>query len=105
MSKGSTLFNGMFEDAPEVEKKQRGRDSSLIEQRNEKLLHRYFFYGHYTKYRTDYIYEQLMFEFDLTEERIFRLISKHSNAIKQLRNDPPTIKQLAEKYPFYNWSL
>ncbi len=107
MGRGQKAFNLFNQevDNSTSENKQRGRDRDLITQRNEKLLHRYLFYGLYTDKRRPVVLKQLTLEFDLTEERINRLISEMFDELQMLRNDPPSIKKLAEKYPFFNWSV
>lgn len=107
MGRGQKIFNLFNEEVEQntSETKQRGRDRDLIAQRNEKLLYRYFFYGYYTDKRNSAVLKQLSLEFDLTEERISRLMSELFDDLQELRQKPPSIKKMAEKYDFFNWSV
>lgn len=107
MARGSATFNSLFGDltpAQTTETLSKGRNDALHAARNEFLLDRYFYYGHYTDKRMDAILK-IMSETEvfLTERRIYDIVMDNLVYLKQLRQTPPTLKDLQKKYPHIIW--
>lgn len=103
--RGTANFNSLFSDIlPELTKQEgKGRSPDLNARRDELILYRYFFYGANTPYRYDLIISTLSEEFFLSERRIQDIISTHAILLRQLRQKPPVLTQLKEKYPHLIW--
>jgi len=101
MRGSNTLFADIFEtQAPTRLKK--GRSADLIARRNELLVHRYFYYGQ-QKIRYDVILEKVGTEFFVSVHTIPDIIASHIQVLKQIKDNPPTSKELQKKWPFLVW--
>lgn len=106
MARGSATFNSLFGDLTptQTETLNKGRDAALHAARNEFLLDRYFYYGHYTDKRMDAILKTMSeTEVFLSERRIYDIVMENLPYLKQLRQAPPSIKDLQRKYPHIVW--
>lgn len=106
MARGLTLFNNLIEDeAPVLEKQQKGRSKALISKRDELLLDRLYFFKKTFRLDYDYVLEVLSGEFFLTEGTIPRLIEKAGNQpyIRTLRISQPERNELEKKWPHLVW--
>lgn len=104
---GVRSFNTLFAEEPqkpEEKKLQRGRDADLAARSIEELLHRYLYYGLYTDKRYDVIIHQLTVERHITARRISDIIQENMETLAALRKNPPSLKELREKYPHLVWA-
>ena len=100
-----SLFNGLF--IPTVEKtenKQRPRNFFQPE-RNEALVHRYYFHAEMNRLRYDDCIRQLEIEFHITAPRIISVLTQCTGQIESVINSKPTIKDLEIKFPWYSWRV
>lgn len=104
--RGSTFFHQLFndkkDDKPVVRK---GRSVVLVQERNELLLLRYYFYGNYSELRHNAVLKRLKEEFFLSETRILDIISQNHDALRRIKNERITLQELRKEYPHFNWSL
>ena len=104
MSRGSnTLFADIFENAKPVEKQRKGRSSTLIAQRNECLIDRYYYYGKFHNSRYSFILKTLSTEFFISEVTIPEVIDDNFNLLSQLKTLQPNTKYFKDKWPFLQW--
>lgn len=100
-----SLFANIFIDtAVNPAPKQRPRNFYLPE-RNEALVHRYYFHAEINRMRFDDCIKQLEMEFHLTNPRIIAVLTQCTNEIKRLHETKPCIKEFEKKYPWYSWKL
>jgi hypothetical protein len=81
----------------------KGRSKILIQNRNNLLLTRYWFYAFFTQNRFDIIIKILSFEFKIAERRVADVIQEDSKIVEALKKKRPTLKQLNMMYPFMVW--
>ena len=81
----------------------KGRSQERIAYRNQKLAARFYFYSNILGLKYDHLIQYLEKEFDLTEPRLYDLISEISQDIVNLENNRVTVKQLKKVYPFMSW--
>lgn len=82
-----------------------GRSKALIENRNTKLIYRYYWYVQCQPQRLDYSYiiNQLSNEFDISDVRIIIVLNDCHSQLKQILKEKPTVKDLQKLYPFLSW--
>lgn len=83
----------------------KGRSKELIEDRNNLLFVRYWYYVTFTNNRFDIILELLSFEFKLAQRRVADLLSEDRSVVKTLKQIKPTLKALKQIYPFFVWEV
>lgn len=104
--RGQHLFNDLFADTlpPVVKQPGKGRNQNFDALRNELLIHRYFYYGKFhNELKYEVIISRLSEQFFLTERRIQDVISENAIALRQLRQDPPTVPELKKRWPHLVW--
>lgn len=105
MKKGSRFFENVMEVKKAGQIKGRaGRNADLLRQRNDKLFHRYYYYGKILHKKYEVVLFALSSEFDLSESTITQLIEKSQKRIKEIRDKELTRGQLKKLYPLYNWN-
>lgn len=72
-------------------------------ERNECLMHRYYYYVHCQGKRYDLIINTLSREFFLSPATIPCLIEGNVTIIRQLLDSRPPVEALKLKYPFLTW--
>jgi hypothetical protein len=97
-----SLFSDKFEAAIVKTTKQRPRNFYKPE-RDEALVHRYFYYIEINRLRYDDSIRQLEREFHITAPRIIAVLSEMQSMIERVITDNPTIKELECKFPWLNW--
>lgn len=101
--RGQKLFEEII-TAEELEHKSgRGRDAELSARRNDKLLHRYYYYAIVLRVRIDVLWEKLEWEFDIAQFTCQNIVRDNADKLRQMRNTPPTLEQLKDKYPYWVW--
>lgn len=106
--RGQQTFQSLFPDLTTTcpdKVPGKGRNPEYDAKRNELLLARYFFYGKYTSKRYSWIIAQLASEFFLAQRRITDIIAENTTGLKQLRDNPPTIKELRQRWSHLVWDI
>lgn len=75
-----------------------------IQNRNYRLVARFYFYSTIIGLKFSRVIENLENEFNLSEGRICDLIAENSNIITQLETKNITTSQLRSRFPFMVWS-
>lgn len=100
-----SLFSNLFV-AP-VEKgstKQRPRNYYQPE-RNQALVHRYYYHAEINRLRYDDCIRQLEIEFHLTSPRIISVLTECNGILGSVINSKPTVKELEIKFPWFSWKV
>lgn len=102
--RGQQLFQDLFELPKEpITGPGKGRNGELDEQRNDLLLHRYYFYGHFTDLRYHKIMRRMNREFFLSERRLLDVIQAHTAKLHDIRQCQPSLMDLQRKWPHFIW--
>jgi hypothetical protein len=97
-------FNSFIEKEKPTQDKQRPRNFYMPE-RNTLLVNRYYYYAQFKQYRYDVCLKKLELEFYLTEVRIVFVLSSCSVYLSEVMKSKPTIKELKNKFPHFNWDM
>jgi hypothetical protein len=98
-----SLFANIFVDtAVKPVQKQRPRNYYQPE-RNEALVHRYYFHAEINRMRFDDCIKQLESEFHITAPRIVAVLTQCTSNIQRLHDAKPSLKDLEKKFPWYAW--
>jgi hypothetical protein len=95
-----TLFGDLL--ATE-ERRQKGRDGALLEKRDVRLYHRYYYYRSLLKKSYEEALLELQEDFEISIETIPRIIDKYTTEVRRLMNEGITTVALREKYPKMVW--
>jgi hypothetical protein len=100
-----SLFSSLFvETVPKTAQKQRPRNYYQPE-RNEALVHRYYYHAEMNRLRYDDCIRQLEIEFHITAPRIISVLTECTSIIESVINTKPSIKDLENKFPWYSWKV
>ena len=82
-----------------------GRNSKLMDMRNELMAARLYWYRNFTDKRDDVIYDLLSIEFFLTPIRIQEVLLEDENMVKlqKLKNERPDTKVFKSRWPHWVW--
>lgn len=97
-----TQFFGNTTVAPK--EKQRPRNFFMPE-RNQLLVHRYYFYAEIKGYRYDKCLTELEQDMFITETRLSTVLTECMDLLRQIMQTKPTLKQLQRQFPRLNWNL
>jgi hypothetical protein len=98
-----SIFKDVFETTP-LKKEEKGNGRELLKERNELLIHRYYFYGKFTGSRYLLILNRLSKEMHLSVITIAELLQDNFEAIDKLRHDNPDANYFAKKWPHLIWN-
>ncbi|MFJ1323565.1 hypothetical protein ACILDT_11180 [Capnocytophaga canis] len=71
--------------------------------RNEKLSARFYFYNSLVGLRYEVCVRLLEREFDISESRIYELLSQNNNYITFFERNKYSVNDLRKRYPFMVW--
>jgi DNA invertase Pin-like site-specific DNA recombinase len=104
--RGAATFKNIFDNTLNNEiGKRKGRNSNLIEQRNEALVKRFYFYSAFTKMDYESRIKLIAKEFYISVSTVSQLLAKWQLEIKEIKKQKPKISDLKKEYPHYNWSI
>ncbi|MBV8254994.1 MAG: hypothetical protein JO154_20505 [Chitinophaga sp.] len=101
-----TLFSQLLTTASEdATRRTPGRNRELIARRDERLVHRHYYYLRISKKRYDEIIQLLSEEFDLSGSTIIERLQLENNfqLLKQLTTQQPSLNDLRKRYPWMVW--
>ncbi len=75
-----------------------------IQNRNYRLVARFYFYSTIIGLKFSRVIENLENEFNLSEGRICDLIAQHSDLLTQFETKNVTSTELKQKFPFMVWT-
>ncbi len=102
MRGSNTLFADIFIDEKPVEKQVKGRSASLNSQRNELLVHRFYYHG-LKGLRYDLVIAEISKEFFLTDVTIPKVIADNYPLLTALKKSPPSKQFFQKKWPHLVW--
>ena len=82
----------------------KGHRNVYIEERNEALVHRYYYYNHIKRLRYDDCLINLEKEFFITTNVILQHLVSYGELLKQLGIENHDLKYLRKKYPLFVWA-
>lgn len=100
----SKIFSILTESSKSEHSSQKGRSKQLIAHRDECLVYRYFFYAKIKKLQYDDSLNMLMKEFFISKIRIIELLMINQIQLTELNKSNIEVKDLAKRFPFYNWN-
>lgn len=100
--KNTKTFTSTFREQPAAPSK-RGRSSQLIQQRNQCLTDRYYYYGAFTDKRYEAVVALLSTEFFLTVPTLQDIINNHTNRINELKKEQPPLSYFQQRWPGMRW--
>lgn len=81
----------------------RGRSESLIKQRNEAMVARYYYWAHVKKLKYEECIGNLSLEFYLHERTIIDILIDNSIDISGLVSEKATVQQLKIRFSWFMW--
>lgn len=100
----NSLFQKHISKEVNKEAKQRPRNYFMPE-RNDLLVHRYYFYVHYRNFRFDKCLNILQTEIYITEQTITNVLTVCSEILDDVFKRKPSIKELEKKFPHFHWPI
>lgn len=102
-NKHRKVSNIFANEVASVREGSKGRSSRLIEKRNRAMCNRYYYHQkinscHYAK-----CVEELSTEFFISQIEVTKILRNMAEYLNELRTQPPTIKQLRERWSFMCW--
>jgi hypothetical protein len=82
----------------------RGRSDILIQNRDRKLVLRYYYHTKFKRLKYDDTIRQLIYEFDLAERTITDRLQLLNDMINEVMKDKPPVVELKREYPYYSWT-
>lgn len=82
----------------------KGRNPFLIQNRNNKLAARFYWYSCIIGLNFSRCLENLEEELDISQSRICDLISECGDIISELERNQVTVQQLKTRFPFFSWN-
>lgn len=82
-----------------------GRSPILINQRNQALIHRYYFISVNTKNRYEAIITRLSSEFYLSNSMVGKIINANFDEIGKIKKEKPGIGTLKKLHPHFDWNI
>lgn len=105
--RGKQLFESL-NDGAEIDlvvEKKKGRSRKLIQQRNELLFYRYYYYAKLKKYKYELVVRQLQQEFCLSPHTITEIIVDNATAISAIYSEHLESRELSKRFPHLNWNI
>jgi len=81
----------------------RGRSDTLIQNRDRKLLLRYYYHTYFTRLKYDDTIHQLITEFDLAERTIIDRLQMNNDLINEIMKARPMVNELKKEVPYFSW--
>ncbi|HRO75774.1 MAG TPA: hypothetical protein PLP27_06480 [Crocinitomicaceae bacterium] len=99
-----SLFTELFTGQQTVSKQTKRPRNFYLPERNNALLHRYYFHAEINRYRYDDCLAMLEKEFYLTIPRIVVVLSEQATRLSEVVQQRPTISSMKKMFPHFNWS-
>jgi len=105
MKRGSRFFVEFLRDKETIEKVfKNGRNAHLIEKRNEKLFHRYYYHSRIRHLNYETVLLELANDFDLSQSTLVQIIEFNTQRIKEIGDRKLTRQKLKNLFPSFSWS-
>lgn len=81
----------------------RGRNTELIQRRDDKLAARFYYYSQIKRFKYLVIFFYLSQEFDLRERVIMDRLKANQPKLDILFEEKPSINELKKRFPYFSW--
>jgi hypothetical protein len=102
--RGQKLFKANF-GTPVEKNTNKGRSTALVQQRNECLMARYFFYSKLLRRSYEEIIGNLSGEFFLCTETVTRIIFDNNHILQQLKTQENSLRAFRSKWKHMKWNI
>jgi hypothetical protein len=98
------LFEEPSVALPTADVATRGRNTLLLQARNLKLVHRYYYKTKLQHKQYDVLMHELGTEFDICVKTIYNVLFVECyELVSNVLKEKPTTKTLRKQYPYYCW--
>lgn len=97
------IYKNIFNPSTSPSRKSRGRSRTLIAERNQCLVARYYYYGQFSKKTYNKIIEQLSHEFFLSTVTITEIITEHMEVLDRLKEAKPVLSFFSDQWQHLKW--
>ncbi len=101
--RGQKLFNNILPVNNSDKCQRKGRNDVLIEQRNNCMLARYYYYSCIRAKKYDEILSIIVKEFFLSPSRISKILLDKLDDIKKMKENGISVYQLQNLWPQFKW--
>lgn len=101
--RGRKLFNTIIKDAGLTASNCKGRNNSLVIKRNECLIARYYYYGHFKNKGFEETLRLLVVEYFLSPNTISFIIQDHSDMLFALKQKSHPLYYFQNRWPHLRW--
>jgi len=101
--RGQRIFNEYIKDNESNKAIVKGRNNKLVTKRNECLVARYYYYGHYKKMFYEEIIRQLVGEFFIAPNTIVNIIQENTDQLQFIKLKPLPLYYFQNHWPHFKW--
>lgn len=92
-----------FFNEPDTLTSGKGRSDTLLQNRDRKLILRYYYHTFFKRLKYDETICQLINEFDLAERTITDRLQRNNDAINVIMKSRPMVHELKKEVPYFSW--
>jgi len=81
----------------------KGRSARLIADRDELLLHRFYWYMRNPRNAYDWVVRQVGKEFALSETTVSTILTQKHGQLAAVRDAKPTVETMRTQWPWMSW--
>jgi hypothetical protein len=97
------LYEDLIPSSLEETAGKKSQRNAFLDERDDALAHRYYYYAHLCRYRYDDCLNALSREFFLTANVIIQRLTSRTELIRQLVSEDKQPGELRRLYGWYNW--
>jgi hypothetical protein len=90
---------------PKPAKKNSGRNSVLLAERNKAICNRYYFYTAFLPLKYDVVIKLVADDFYLAPYTVIEILSSNTAQLQAIKKEKPTAKDLSKVYLHFNWDI
>lgn len=105
MIHGKLIVERIFNDQKTSKVLTKGRNKNLVNQRNEALLYRSYFYKINFKWSYEIVVKKVSAEFYISPVTASEILAGNVDRINEIKNEKPSAKSLKELFPQFDWSF
>lgn len=104
MIRGSQTLQSLFPPAFEPDASRKGKRNIYVQERNDCMAHRFYYYYHLLKKRFDVAVADMENEFFISGSTIIAALTENDAKLKEVIAASPDRNALRKAYPHLNWS-
>ena len=97
------IFKNTIIEECKAKQTKKGRDSTLIKERNRALINRYYYYKNSSSLRYEAILSKLRGEFYLSQVTIVEIITSNVEVLLEVQKSNPSVSLLKKQFQHFNW--